>query len=389
MRFLPLFFFFLLCTSSVLAIGISPPLVKADYEEGLKYEFNIKLINNGAPGVPIKMSSGGSPLSKYVSFSEDEFVFESKYKDITVTATFPAYNDLESFGEQKILLFATENVAESGGMMAVATSVEGWFIVDIPLPGKYVVIDSFSIQNTNEGYNALAKAVIRNRGTQPLSDLSARLDVTNYKGDLVDSFLFNDISIPVDDSYAFEEYLPTKTYDSSKYFATIEINYDSEKKPAQKATSFFMGSTDVELLGYTENISSGTINKIRLELQSLWGSPLKNIRGSIELNGVSQPLPVLDFTPFEQKHLDTFLDVPETNDTAIDATLTLTIPVDETTEETKTFPLRFEIVEEQEPVRESPLANSSAALIGVILIVILLGAVNIVFFMRKKHEKKN
>ena len=42
------------------------------------------------------------------------------------------------------------------------------------------------------------------------------------------------------------------------------------------------------------------INKVNLYLQSLWGSKLSNVRGSVIVDGNEQLLPVIDFKSFEE-----------------------------------------------------------------------------------------
>lgn len=385
--FLSLFFLFLLSTSAVIGIGISPPIVEADYQEGVKYEFDVRIINSARNTATVQMTSQG-PYADYVQFTEDIFEFKQGelYHDIGVVVTLPPYNELTHFGKQRIVLRASEGASSSSGFFAVTTAVSGWFIVDIPVPGQYGVIDGLTITNSLQNQGTPIKLVLRNRGTQSLSGTSVKLSVFDYKQEFIESFFYDNINIPVEENYELVDTLPTSSYSSSKYSLLAEYTYDEDKVPQSIQKGFFIGSTDVSLLGYTQNLTSNKINKATFKLQSLWGSPLKNIRGVVEYGDLSQPLPVLDFEPFEEKNLDVFLDVPALNDTSISGNLVLTIPVDAQNEVTKEIPLSFMLVQEEvASSKELPLSGSSLITIALIIVVLLLVAVNI--FMLRKRKK--
>jgi hypothetical protein len=84
-----------------------------------------------------------------------------------------------------------------------------------------------------------------------------------------------------------------------------------------------------------------------------------------------------------------FLDVPLLDEQeTLDATLTLEIPVDETTQTTKELPLTFAIVDEKSPRGEFPFSGSTLVIILVIALLLMIG-VYVYIYIKKQHDKKD
>lgn len=379
------FFLFIFLLSSVFAVGVSPPSFRVDYKEGINYEFDVRVINNGIPDGFISTTLFGD-MAEHFTVSEPEFQFNPKEKlhMITISGTLPDYNDLTLFGGQRLLFYVDEGKLDGTGGVSFSTSIKGVIVIDIPVPGKFGIIDSFEVKNTNEGFIAPFSLALKNRGADDLKRASAQIIISDFEGNKLDTLNYNNIDIDFDKTYIIDDVLPTSTYDSSKYFVKALFTYDPIKAAQSKETSFFVGSTDVSLMDYTANVTSGKINKINFELQSLWGSPLKNIRASLQSGEISQSLPVLDFNPFEKKVLEAYLDVPVTNATSISVNLLLEIPVDATNTAHKSFPLTFDVIQEVDPSFEFPISSSTLMFVGVIIIVLFLIGINIAMFLKRK-----
>lgn len=378
---------FIFTFSFSLAIGMSPPIIEADYQEGTIYEFDVKIINNGASTSAIRMNSEG-PYADYVDFSKDMFEFKSgqAYETIKVVVRLPSYDKLTHFGKQRIVIRASEGApTQSSGFFAVTTAISGWFIIDIPVPGQYGTVESFAVDNTLDGGEAAFRMLLRNRGTQDLNDASAIITVTDYSGFVLDTLTYPTINIGVEEDFELAGVIPSSSYDPSLYFAHVSFRYNVENAPQNKSDQFFVGSTDIQLLDYTKNLTIGKINKIKLDLQSLWGSPLRNIRGVFSFQGGEQSLPVIDFDAFEKISQEVFIDVPQVNASTLDATLELEIPVDAQNTFQKSIPLSFTLIQEVEPSNEFPLSTNTILIIVLVLVVLILVSLNI--FLYKKRKK--
>lgn len=398
--FLFFILFLILFSSLVFSIGVSPPTYEIDYEEGLTQSFNYKILNKDAKDINVKMWVNGA-FAEHVTFSEETFSIPARGSHmVTATITLPDYSTLTAFGRQIVRLHATEQ-AIRGGMFVVATSVEPWIIVNVPIPGKYAEITNFGVGSTVESYDTSASLTIKNKGTESILNKKATITITSSEGVRMDRLSISGISLEPNEEKVYTQEILSSDYPSAKYDAFAELVYSSEMAPSSKESSFFVGSTDVFLSNYTGTLIRGKINKINLYLQSLWGSTLSGVRGSVVVDGSEQLLPVIDFGPFEEIIVDAFIDVPDTNATSFDAVLKLSIPVDTSNIESKEIPLSFILVDEivQEAEKEKSVSGLPLlqVFIGGLIIVIILVVLNLVLLNKRgkndgsketKHKKK-
>ena len=392
MRIFIFFIFFLILFSSLaFAIGVSPPTHEIDYKEGLTQSFDYKILNKDAKEISVRMWVSGA-FSDYVTFSEETFNIPAHGTHmVTATLTLPDYNSLTDFGRQIVRLHASEQ-AIRGGMFVVATSVEPWIIVNVPIPGKYAEIMNFGVGSIVENYDTKATLVIKNRGTESFSNKEAVITIISSEGDRMDRLTISGVSLNPGEEKTYTQKVLSSDYPSAKYTALAEFTYSPEMVPSTKETFFFIGSTDVVLTNYTDTLVKGKINKINLYLQSLWGSTLSGIRGSVIVDGNEQLLPVIDFKPFEEVVVEAFIDVGDTNASSYNAILKLTIPEDTGNVETKEIPLSFKLVDSDEDLVVKKKTNTTPLLpifLGGLVIVMILVILNIFLFNRgKKNEKK-
>jgi len=396
-----LFLIFILSFSLVVSIGVSPPKQYVDFISEGSASADYTILNyGGLVGTNIVLSAEGSPLAKYVSFSENNFVMKTNEHLITATINFPSYENLSVYGKQIIRIEASEvSAGPSSGSFAVVTAVEPWLIVNIPIPGHFAEIEKFSIPNVKEGEDSSISFSIKNSGTKPLSNTRAEIEVFDLKGGLISSMSFDGINIPVGSSKSFSKPLRSSLMDPGKYLLVLKYYFDDNLKPASLSNYFFVGTTDILLLNYTSNLVEGKINKISLTLQSLWGSDLRSIRASIiDFNNHSQALPVIDLGPFEKRVVETYIDVPLLNGSpfflntsryanlSVDTFMTLKFPTDASNDVDKRIPLNFLISHPVDPVVESKSFLDSVNVLLLSFIILLLVLIVLVLFLVFKKK---
>ncbi len=391
MKYFFLFFFSLLFLSSLappsLGIGISPPKLYMTYEEGKVVPLDIYIINNGNSH-DVSMYKQGW-LAQYVSLSEKNFSFNKEnYHMIHAVFKMPPYNTITEYGPQRFYIGA-HDIVKSSGTISASAAIKMWVSVDIPFPGKYAVLHSLLVKNINQGENATASITIANRGTNDLTNARLKISLINFDGDSIDETTFHDVSIKVDTNKTFEHLFKTDEDTSGIYYAQANFFYD-DNTSLKKSTTFFIGSTDVILTNYTPFLRKGIINKINLTLQSIWGSPLKNVRLSIVSQGKTTPLPALDLNPFEKRVVEGFIELPKLSDniTALNATLHMSIPVTDETLFEKDIPLQFQLF--SKPEKEHPLSFSTITILFILssLLLVIL-AINVFLFAGKKRESSS
>ncbi len=378
--------FFLFSLSFVQAIGISPPRVTEDFVSGESLTVPFQIINRAHPTY-VKMDAFGSPLAEFVTFSQDSFSMPQGVVSVDVSVDFPEFSELvDSFGRQIIRIRASESPDTVDGSFAAVTSVVGWLVIEVPVPGEFAEIVEISDPTVLEGEDVLVDILLRNRGTQPLSNKQLDIQVLDVLNQPVYQTTVSSIAVPLDDSTLIQVALPSSSFDPGKYTFEVLFNYSDEMQPLVSSRSFFVGATDIQLINYTQTLEEGSINRVRFHLQSLWGSPLRSVRPQLLSFSGEQSLPVLDFDPFQLQVLEAFIEVPslESLDSdTFDSMLRLEFPVDATTDTTKEFPVTFLIAPQEDDV----LISFNWYFVAVILIVAISG---IVFFVirRWNHEKR-
>jgi hypothetical protein len=371
-----LFFLVLLC-GSVSAIGMSPPLYRIDFQEETQLNLSFAILNRDGAATNIRVFADGSELSEYVTFSETEFEFDGTAPyGITATLDMPSYSEVSSFGKQRININAEEFVT-TGGTFAAVTAVEGAIFVQVPQPGLYAEITDFSVDHTVAGYDTQAEVELTNRGTDTISSGELSLQIFESENTILNTFLVQDIDLNPAESKSFTIDIPSDSYVSAKYEAVVSFDYTSTRDPATDTKSFFVGSTDIELVNYTSSLISGSINRVNITLQSLWGSPLTNVRGLLVVGDSQQSLPVIDFNPFEEQVVSAFIDIPLTNATQEEGVLSLTASA-ENGDFSRDYDLSFDLTLPKEEF------NVNITLIILVVAVVLIIGVLVILLLRKQ-----
>lgn len=404
--FVFLLFFLLLLFPLTTAVGVSPPKAYLDYTAGETIEFEYRIINNFGSPVQIEMSAFDSPLAEYVTFSKDSFTLVGSSEFVTAKVYLPPFEDITTYGDQYIRIRANEAPPNNGlGTVSAVTSVQTWILVHVPVPGQYGEVDGITVDNVNEHQDTLLKFEVKNRGSEDMSAKRAKVTVSDYDGNVIDTFTFVNINIDVEDGIELTQVIPSATYDPGKYTITADFFYNEQKPPHSKSTTFFVGTTDVQVLDYTKDLQEGQINKVRVSLQSLWGSDLTSIRAAIiDFDNHSQAMPVIDLGPFEKRIVETYIDVPLLNgspffintslqnNATVKTIMTLRFPVDASNDVDKDLELTFTIHANPEPVNEKKsieLSTTTLLVAGLVLVVIILIVMVVILLPKGKNGETN
>lgn len=382
-----LFFLFVIFSSSIVtAIGISPPSIITNFESFKTETFSFTISNTKESDASIMIHGY---LSEYATASVQEVHLDNnENKIVSVTITYPSYEKLTTYGKQKLYVKATEISKSTGGIGAVA-AVAGTIVINVPIPGEYAEITKFNIQSVEKTQNTNIQLTLENKGTEPLTNKQAEVILYSPTGQQQEKYTFNNINIPVGQSIDLTQEIKSNKYIEGKYTANATFTFSQELEPAKKSTIFFIGSTDIVLDSYTQVLTRGKINKIFLSFQSIWGSPLTNVRSEFNFNGNTENLPVLDFAPFGTTTINAHPDVPIDAQDKMTGELKISIPVANQIQE-KIIKLDFQIVDADEIILpEDDTFNYVPILIAsVIILILILLSLNI-YLLSKTRKKKN
>jgi hypothetical protein len=393
-RFFLFFFFFLFLFSFIPlaeSIRASPPSYDVlPFESGATHKFKMEVYNNG--DYPYYVNLSWSGIASSVEFSDNMFLAPpGVWIPITIKVKLKTYDEISTFGVQRVNFKITEQADPryNSGMFAVTTSVVTSAKFDVPIPGEYALIEEITIPNPEKGENTKIDLKLKNKGVLDLFDTTTKLSIVDQEGVLLDTLYFNNVDISAGETVEVSQALQTASYDSGLYRALGELTYSSEKIPSTKNKTFFVGGVDVLLIDYTKDLTKGKINKVKFELQSIFSQELKNVRASFkDYNDYEISLPVIDFTPYQASSVETFIDIPQTNDTMFKTELVLLIPVPGKGVETKKIPLEFNIIEPAPLVKEHTSFFSSKTNVYLVIIIFILMLIILLFIWSMNQDKK-
>ena len=384
-------FLFLSLTPSTFAIGLSPPTISTNFDELNSETFTYEILNRENTDTRIRISFIGS-LAKYASASRYEFDLNSNsVEEVVVTINYPKYSDLDVFGMQRLTMVAEEiSLGESG--MAAVTAVGGVINIDIPIPGKAAEIKKLEVSSVEKGENTQFKLVLANKGTDDLINKNAEVIIHSPKKEKLETFSFKNLNILSGKEISLSNKIISEDFIEGKYEIDAIFKFSDEIEPAYKKTHFFIGSTDIILDSYSDTLTRGIINKIDLVFQSIWGSPLKNVRAELTIEGKTEKLPILDFEPFGKTKINAHPDVSNNAPEILKGELKIEVPTASSVKE-KIIELQFRVVDSGEiiiPESSEDEEDKYLLLItSVIVLLILLVVLNIYLLSRNKQCSNN
>lgn len=388
--------FILLLSSSVLAIGAVRLDKEYSFNPNNQLSIDYTIINPASTPTTVHLSADeNNTFSDYISFSENDFKIDSgAIHTVKVYLDFPSYDSLSNFGLQETWLRAEEiTPLTAEGLFGVKTAVRTAIKVYVPSPGQFAEINSLKVPTVLLGENTAVFAGVKNRGTEKLSNIIMYVTITDHNDKTIKQVSFPGLTLQPDESRTVNKVIMTEKYPAGRYDVLAELFYKPGSSTTKK-THFFIGDVDLDLINYTSDVIAGKPNKLSFTVQSMWGSPLKNIRMNLRSKSSQQDLPLLDLTSFEKKNVDVYFEIPKTNASTYDATLHFDIPRSDGEMVKKDFPVTFNIVKEKnvKPIVETPAVTKSAGLSTTMLLYLIIGVVVLLvllntFILLRKSKK--
>ncbi len=396
--FILLFIFILLLTStSIKAIGVSPPsFSEQDYDALKTYDYTLSVHNNEGHPHYAKLGVEGDLIKSFTCDecdSENRFFLETdEWKHIHVHVKFKPYDELSSFG-QTTFKFRVAEIPDPRfvqGMFAITTTVLVRAHINVPIPGLYVDAISVSSANINKGFNNTLTIKLKNKGVLDANGVTTKAIVTDINGNKVLEKNYPPKDVLVGETVTIQDdNLETDKLESGLYHVNVYATYDPDKKPSHAETKFFIGGADILLTNYTQELVRGKINKVDFNFQSIYPLPVNRVQASFPLEGENMPLPSLNFGPFGATKTNIYIDVPK-NQTLGDLNTTMTIDyIFDGQEETRTTPLHFEVVKPKPVAKaETKTTKSMKIYITSMIIFVVLIILLLLFLLLKDKKKK-
>lgn len=366
--------FFLCCSLSVTAIGISPPGVLVQYEPNLQELVQFQTQASANIGIAIEGS-----LAEYVSVAEDTISENGRF---LVKVSLP--EELDSPGDNIIYVGVAEKAGPGGTVQGVA-AIRSAIVVRVPYPGFYAEL-AFSAPNLNYNETAQFSIKVRNKGKEDIDGI-ASIDIFNANKELVETLTTNRKNISASSEGTISALFNASNHEGGEYTAIAHVSYGGEQKDL--TDSFRIGTLHVDIANHTSVFTAGEVERVWIDVISNWNRPIQNVYADIIItnsSGYEEALktPTITLDNFGSGRLETFWDLSKRGRGTYDASINIRYDGLTTTKEA-IFELITKAQEEQPFSFNATLSSLTVPLLIFLVIALIIANVLII---RKQREHK-
>lgn len=316
------------------------------------------------------------PLEPYVTLIDDNPL--GPPRNIALKISFPEYIEP---GRYEIMFGGKEYKADEGTVSGTAAVASRITILSL-FPGKYPEF-SISAYDFPNGEKMNFSINVENFGTEDILSAYANIDIYDSENNFITTIKSTE-GIVYNKKTDMKSTLLYAEFDSSQFNlkpgffkGVATLYYDGLEYPEKKEASFRLGTLNVYIQDWTKQIYSNVTNKFVINIESDWSGTIDNVYARIQTpNGVIKT-PNLDLNKFQTATLETYWEAKKLEI----GNHTVTIEVFYASTSTKKDVV-VEALAPVGPVEESP-GDIPYLMIGGVLVLILLIAFNIYFFIRK------
>lgn len=380
---------FFLLASSVTAWGILPARQLGSFSEDTQ-EFSFTLRNTDFSEGIFRIRFAGS-LADYATYSGSDVQFSSDTSDRQITIQLELPDDLAPGSQRLRVLFEQIPFSSTSTLGSTITFV-GEVVISVPFRGSFLEGNLFTSRSGTQE-DALIELSLVNRGIDRTSTY-ADIVIKGPTNQEVTSWRTDSRILSSGDSEKIRTYWKGEK-DPGVYFVEANVHYDDQV--LQLSRNIIIGSKEVSVPRLeTDRFRLGEINRLNLEMRSLWNEPLTRVfaevlvlddEGSIVQTFRTSPT---DFQALQSRTLEAFWDTSllETGS----YTLMVISHVDEETSQFS-FPItvavdRLDITQPTGQVtREQESGGNTQSVLIVLVFVVLITNVMILLYFRKQKRK--
>ncbi len=372
-RFISSLFIILLYIPLSYAIGISPSMIKMDFQPGFEQTFYFTV-----SGVTSSKISVHGSLAPYITVSDEVLVNKN-----TFTATIKLPEKMDIPGINKGFIEVIEAKEGQEGVVAGVVAIETPIYVRVPYPGKYVEI-TFTVPDVNVNETAHFYVNIINRGTLNITRAHADIEVKDAENKTIAKVKADAKPVLSGSDVTLTAEKGTAGYRAGGYMAYADVYYDEEQMAL--STSFRVGSLNIKLINYTKEFLKDTINKFEIELESGWNNKVKDLYASIIIGNETAEIaelktPLADLEPWATTKIVTYWDTKGISLGAYNAKVNLYY-------EGKADSHNLDIYVVKPKELEKPLRFFTPTTLLVTILILVIIA-DIIWFIRKKGASKS
>ncbi len=271
----------ILLSASTLAFGVTPARKILEYDEGLKAEYQVKVINKEGGDFKVSAYAEG-PLAEYISFDKQivDILDEQLEVPITVSVNIPDGVDLVGMQKSNVVLAQMPIGVDSSKTVSTFLAAASEVQVNFPYPGRYFDARVY-ISESQVGEPVHITIAGINLGMRDITSLSANIQILGPTNEVLADLKTNSVSVPSGQ----EGRLDIHWHDAQHagiYMAKITIEYDGKEKIIEKI--FDVGNIFILIRDMVvERFKLGEIAKLEFFLESKWNKRIQNVFGDVSI----------------------------------------------------------------------------------------------------------
>jgi len=287
-----IFLFLILgCNYADASLGLTPALVQTDFEPGLSFLVNFNVV--GVDSSQKLEVYAAEDFAQYVTFDKT---------NLTGSEGFTAYVNLpltaEKPGKNRLYIRVRE-VKEEGSGIGTRLVIGALILIKVPYPGKYAEVNSFSVNDANEGESVNFNLEVESLGAE---SIYAVPNIKVYANEeTVDEIDFDGRTVEPRTSEVFTK-ASDKIYKAGIYNATLTVDYGNIIK---KEAIFRIGSLFVNITNWSSTFLAGKINEFNIDIESKWNDDISNVHAEVNVSKDSAQVDFFRTPSIELKRWET------------------------------------------------------------------------------------
>ncbi|MBT4576722.1 hypothetical protein HOB91_00085 [Candidatus Woesearchaeota archaeon] len=278
---LSVFTLLVLTVSLVSALGISPAKKIVDFEDGLNFESEFKVVNTLDRFTKVSIGVEGE-LSKYVVLEKGNILSLEANKETIVkySLNIPktlSKNDI-SQGNNDIYFTAREIVDLKENLIGTSVGLISLLRVKVPHDTKYISSD-FYIYEGDVGSNTIFVIPVENLGVENLSKVSVALNIHDGQN-TIDELKSKSISIVTGERKEIRLVWSTEV-NPGEYFVNVILEYDS--KINEFEDKFIVEGRKMSINDLIVGEVLGDAVKFEVTVKNIWNEELNNVYAEISV----------------------------------------------------------------------------------------------------------
>ena len=265
---------FLIVTTSVHALGVSPGRKTLFFEPGLEGTYDFTVLNSENKDMKLLIYVEGE-LSEYVFLTETlaDMSSSDSSKQFEYRIKLPQNLEPGTRESNIVIREVPREQAIEGTFVGASTAVVTQLRIEVPYPGKYAKVD-LKTSEVEEGI--LFLMAVNNFGTQDIVNVRAVVDIYGMNNEKVATIESGSKSINSKGREEITALWETKDFNSGKYYAIATVTYDGETTTVEKA--FSIGEMLIEILDINvKDFKLGGIAKFNILIENKWSELVENV----------------------------------------------------------------------------------------------------------------